>query len=398
MDQPARAPNGVIAAIFVALCLSGCTREAAPSAASGSIVEIVVSAPSLEGNLLGDPAEQRLSVYLPPGYDDSPDRRYPVLYLLHGFTGTNRTWMIATDSAAAGPAADPRDGGYQYAGFLSQERLDAILTSGGVPELIIVAPNGRNAFKHSFYVNSPVTGNWEDYVVNDVVSFIDANYRTLPTPASRGIAGHSGGANGALFLAMRHADVFGSVYAMAPCCSGRTFSLPPLEDPDSGEPTPFWRDVYTRVNALSSTDELPNTFTDRLEDFYVNEELAASAAFLPNEDRPPLYSDYLFEMSDGRLTLNDDALERRLALSVYRLIDQHESDLRSLNGILIDYGEHEMVDLVGGNAEFAEVLARRGIPFVLEVYEGGDHGNMVADRLESRGLSFFAESLQFESD
>lgn len=386
----------------LALCLAaltlGCAEEPIPVLSPGSITETVIPAPSLSGNLLGDPTEQRMSIYLPSGYSESPDKRYPVLYLLHGFTGTNRTWLIDPDSTIKEPAADPRDGGYQRAGFLDSERLDALIAAGTIPELIIVAPNGRNAYKHSFYINSPVTGNWEDYVVKDVVSFVDANYRTLPTASSRGIAGHSGGANGALFLAMRHSDVFGSVYAMAPCCSGQTFSLPLLEDPATGLPTPFWQEVYTRIHSLSTTDELSNTFTDRLEDFYVSEELAASAAYTPNPERAPLYSDYLFEVRDGTLVLNDSALERRLALSVFRLIGQHESNLRSLRGILIDYGEKEMHDLVVGNAEIAEVLARRGIPFELEVYAGGDHGNMIAERFENRGLRFFANSLQFSAE
>ena len=306
--------------------------------------------------------------------------------------------MIDPANPDNGPAEDPRDGGYQRAGFLKSARIDSIIAAETIPELIIVAPNGRNAYKHSFYVNSPVTGNWEDYIVDDVVNYVDTKYRTLPTASSRGIAGHSGGANGALFIAMRHADVFGSVYAMAPCCSGQTFSLPQLLDSDTGQPTPFWQEVYSRIGALSGTDQLPNTFTERREDFYVSEELAASAAYTPNADRAPLYADYLFEMQDGNLVLNRNALQRRLSLSVYSLIDQHEEDLRSLRGIFIDYGEHEMDALVSGNAELTQVLADRGIPFVLEVYADGDHGNMIAERLESRGLRWFAKSLQFSSE
>jgi S-formylglutathione hydrolase len=393
-----RKPTDAILALGLTMLAVGCVAEPIPNRPPGSITEIVIPAPALQGNLLGDPAEQRLTIYLPPSYEASSDKRYPVLYLLHGFTGTNRTWLIDPDSVENNPVVDPRDGAYQYAGFLKRERLDSLIAAGTVPELIIVAPNGRNAYKHSFYINSPVTGRWEDYVVEDVVGYVDANFRTLPRASSRGIAGHSGGANGALFIAMRHSDVFGSVYAMAPCCSGQTFSLPLLQDPDTGLPTPFWEEVYTRIHSLSKTDQLLNTFTDRLEDFYVNEELAASAAYSPNPDRAPFYSDYLFEKHDGTLILNESALERRLALSVYRLVDRHESDLRSLRGILIDYGEHEMEDLVSGNSELAESLARRGIPFVFEVYAGGDHGNMVTERLESRGLRFFADSLEFSAE
>ena len=387
---------------FVVSCsilfLAGCADESELATTPGSVVEIVIPAPSLAGNLLGDPAQQRLSVYLPPGYDSSTDKRYPVLYLLHGFTGTNRTWMIDPDSPANEPVADSRDGNYQHAGMIERKRLDSIIAAGVVPELIIVAPNGRNAYKHSFYVNSPVTGNWEDYIVEDVVNYVDANYRTLLSASSRGIVGHSGGGNGALFLAMRHADVFGSVYAMAPCCLGPMYSLPPLENPDIGEPTPFWQEVYSRISALSTVDQLQNTFTDRPEDFWVNAEFAAGAAYAPNPDRAPLYADYLYEMRDGNFVRNESAIQRRLALSAFHLIDQHEADLRSLRGILIDYGEYEMASLVSGNAEFARALARRGVPFVLEVYAGGDHGNMIAERFETRGLEFFADVLQFAAE
>ena len=398
MIQIMRKLFGAVLVWCLVFLISGCTDEAELTIAHGSITEIVIPAPSLEGNLLGDPAEQRASVYLPPGYVSSSDRRYPVLYLLHGFTGTNRTWMIDTNSQANKPAENPSDGNYQRAGMINREHLDSVIGAGAVPGLIIVAPNGRNAYKHSFYVNSPVTGNWEDYIVKDVVSYIDANYRTLPTASSRGIVGHSGGGNGALFLAMRHSDVFGSVYAMAPCCLGPMYSLPPLEDPDTGEPTPFSQEVYSRIAALNSVDQLPPTFTDKPADFWVNAELAAGAAYSPNPDRPPLYADYLYEIRDGTLVRNESALQQRLALSSFHLIDQHEADLRSLRGILIDYGEYEMDSLVSGNSEFGKALAGSGIPFAFEVYAGGNHGNMIAERFETRGLEFFADTLQFSAE
>lgn len=393
-----RASLPILAAIVFCAVLSGCASQSRVATSAGSITEIVIPAPALEGNLLGDPTEQRLSIYLPPGYSEAAEKRFPVLYLLHGFTGTNRTWLIDPTNPDNPPAAHPRDGGYQRAGFLKQTELDAIFRSGAVPEMIIVAPNGRNAYKHSFYVNSPVTGNWEDYVVEDVVGYVDANYRTIPTAPGRGIAGHSGGGNGALYLAMRHSDVFGSVYAMAACCSGELFSLPPLENAETGQPTAFWQEVYERVHSLSTPEQSANTFTERNQDFYVVEELAASAAYTPNPGRAPLYADYLFEMRDGQLALDRSVLSQRLAQSVFRLIDQHVDDLKSLRGIFIEYGEYEMDALARGNLEFAKTLGQRGIPFKLEVYADGDHGNLVADRLKSQGLQFFGTTLQFAQE
>ena len=230
--------------------------------------------------------------------------------------------MIDPASLANHSGAESAGGEYGHAGLLDKGRLDSIIEAGIVPELIIVAPNARNAYKHSFYVNSSVTGNWEDYIVEDVVNFIDANYRTLAAASSRGIAGHSGGGNGALYLAMRHPEVFGSVYAMAPCCLGPVFSLPSMEAPDTGDLTPFWREVYSRIGGLSSIDQLPNPFTDRAEDFWVNVEFAAGAAYAPNPDRPPFFADHLYETRDGILVRNESAIERRLANASYHLIDE----------------------------------------------------------------------------
>jgi len=392
-------PFDAISILCSILLLAACADDRETATTLGSITEIVVPAPSLEGNLLGDPAKQRVSIYLPPGYDSSPNKRYPVLYLLHGFTGTNKTWMIDPESPTNDSHAESPDGNYGSAGMLKADRLDSIIAAGVVPEIIIAAPNGRNAHKHSFYVNSPVTGNWETYVVEDVVNYVDANYRTLPTPSSRGIAGHSGGGNGALFLAMRNSHVFGAVYAMAPCCLGPRLSLPSSSELfESGELGPIWTNVFSRIGALASVDQIPPAFTDRREDFLVNTQIASGAAYAPNPDRPPFYADYLYEARDGDLVRNESTFERRMALSNYYLIDKHEDDLRSLHGILIDYGEHETEPLVSGTSEFAKAIAERGIPFVLEVYAGGDHGNMIAERFETRGLRFFADTLQFSAE
>ena len=385
-----------ICLVHLLLIATGCGPEPPSSSEIGRIIELEIPAPSLTGNMLGDPAVQPISVYLPPSYDVSDTNRYPVIYLLHGWNGTNRTWMIAPELIEDGPLpVAPGGSDYGVEGKLKSDRIDAIIAGGTIPEVIIVAPNGRNAYKHSFYVNSPVTGNWEDYVVTDVVGYVDAHFRTLPESESRGIAGHSGGGNGALYVAMRNADVFGSVYAMAPCCSGPDFSLPAFYPTDSGQLSGLWQDVFTRTARLEAVEDLPPSSFDPPADFYINVELAAAAAYAPNPDRPPLFADPLYELEGGELTPNASAFERRRSKSIYHMIGAHEDDLRSLNGILIDYGEHEMVDLSAGNASFAKSLAERGIPFELEVYSDGDHGSLVTDRLEVHGFAFFASVLAF---
>ena len=387
------------ALVILLLVATGCGKPMEEHhGASGQILEITISAPSLDGNLLGDPTEQPMSIYLPPSYDSALEKHYPVLYLLHGFTGTNRTWMLDPAILANGPLPALPDGDYGQEGKLKSDRLDAIIASGVIPELIIVAPNGWNAYKHSYYVNSVVTGNWEDYIVEDVVGYIDANYRTLPKAASRGIGGHSAGGNGSLYIGMRHLDVFGSVYAMSPCCTGSMFSMAPFESDAAGELTPFWQNVFTRIHALTSKDDVPAARFSNQEDFVINTNLAASAAYFPNPDRPLLYADYWYEQYNGELVRNEAAFERRKAHAVYYMINEYEDNLRSLRGLLIDYGEHENESYAAGNAEFAEALGQRGIPFILEVYAGGTHGNLVTERMQTRGFEFFAETLEFSTE
>src|SRR6476659_8563703 len=152
------------------------SQQPATAATTGKLVEIKVPAPSLKGNLLGDPTEQSVAVYLPPSYDTSPQKRYPTLYLLHGFLSTNKAWI---------------NGGYQ--GMNLQSLMDEMSRRGTIREMIVVAPSGWNAYRGAFYTNSVVNGNWEDYIYHDLVQTIDGQYRTLAYPQSRGIAGHSMG-------------------------------------------------------------------------------------------------------------------------------------------------------------------------------------------------------------
>ena len=77
----------------------------------------------------------------------------------------------------------------------------------------------------SWYVNSPATGNWEDFMVQEVVPYIDVNFKTKSNRDSRGIAGIFIGGYGAIRFGMRRPDVFGSVYAMHPVGTGSGVSI-----------------------------------------------------------------------------------------------------------------------------------------------------------------------------
>lgn len=331
----------------------------------GRVIEVKINAPSLAGNLLGDPTEQSVSIYLPPGYQTSPKRRYPVLYLLHGFGGSNRTWT--TDAPYS---------------FKFPPILDAMIAGGKAREMIIVAPNGSNAYHGSFYLNSEVTGNWEDYIFKDVVGYVDKNYRTLARASSRGIAGHSMGGFGAVSVGMKHADVFSVIYAISPAPLGHE------------EPTENLFPIWKLLGSYKSRDQLKGDFNST-ENFYENVLVALSAAFSPNPAKPPFFADFPYDERDGKIYLNETIAAKWRGKTPLYLIDQYKQNLFSLRGLVIDYGRSDEVLSVSYNsALFSKALADRGIPHIFEIYDG-THEDKVKKRLETHVFPYFSEKLDF---
>lgn len=176
-----------------------------PSALTGQgmLVTDSVSSPGLASNVVGDSPVRRVLVYLPPSYARDGGRRFPVLYLLHGATSLPEEWV---------------DGTYQ--GFDLRVAMDSLVAAAAIPEFIVVMPDAENALGAGFYANSPATGNWEGFVVRDLVHHVDGRYRTDTRTARRALVGHSMGGFGAFTIGFNHPGVFGLVYGISPCCLG----------------------------------------------------------------------------------------------------------------------------------------------------------------------------------
>ena len=169
---------------------------AAPVALKGTLERVKVHGKSLEGNLMKESPSPDVSIYLPPSYAKERSRRYPVVYLLHGYTNSDLGYF--------GPE------GRQL--HLIAER---VFGAGTAKEMILVMPNCMNAYGGCMYSNSVTAGDWEGYVAEDLVGYVDSHYRTLATRASRGLAGHSMGGYGTLRIAMKRPDVFSAIYALS---------------------------------------------------------------------------------------------------------------------------------------------------------------------------------------
>jgi len=149
--------------------------------ATGTVQRIKVHGKFLEQNLSGDSAERYVSVYLPASYKNNPAKRYPVVYFLHGYTDNDAKFY-----------------GFEKHWMTLPPILDSVFAKDAMHEMIVVTPNAYTTFQGSMYSNSATTGNWEDFIAEELVAYIDSHFRTLAKTESRGLCGHSMGGYGAL--------------------------------------------------------------------------------------------------------------------------------------------------------------------------------------------------------
>jgi S-formylglutathione hydrolase FrmB len=323
----------------------------------GAYERIKVHGKSLEGNLEGDSPDRDVSVYLPPSYATARNRRYPVIYLLHGYTNTDEGWY--------GPNTKS---GFQSAHTTLPEVADKAIASGA-REMIVVMPNAYTVYQGSMFSNSVTTGNWEGFVTQDLVAYIDSHYRTLATPASRGLAGHSMGGYGTIRLAMKYPDVYSSIYVLSGCCL--TANLNPRGDAFA---------QAAAVKSQAEAEKLPRGPITML---------AEGAAWSPNPKNPPFFFD--LPVKDGKVV--PDVAARWVANAPLALIDQYMGNLKKLHAIAIDVGDKD--GLAASNKELSRILTQNDVANTFETYDG-DHTNHIAQRVETKVLPFFSNNLVFE--
>ena len=351
--------------------LAGCASDApAPERI------VLVPAPSLAGSVLPNDPEQPCLVILPPGYESSA-LDYPVVYYLPGFTTSVTEYVDGT-----------------FFGFHLDRALHAAMTEGAEPFLLVVV-NGRNDLGGSFYVNSPVTGNWEDFVVDDAVSVVESSYRVRRDRRFRGIAGESMGGFGALHVAMHHDGLFGAAFAMSP----GLFDENGLDD--YGFLTPPYAEAW-RLEAAKMRAWPPNEAADRLValvgELYVADGrfnfrrgsvYAYGAAFSPDPREAPFVA-YPYPAAGAPPDSAALARFRNGFGGLEEKVRAHGEALRSLDALQIDVGRNDTLDWIPrGARRFAALLEEAGIPCVLTEHEGG-HIDRFGERVTEEMIPFFS--------
>ena len=329
------------------------SQTSAPVEKKGAIEKIKVHGKSLEGNLEGDSPDRDVFVYLPPSYAASRNRRYPVVYLLHGYGLTGERWVpfIGLPDAA-----------------------DKDVTDGSAKETILVSPDAYTVYNGSMYSSSPTTGDWETYLTQDLVSYIDSHYRTIANRNSRGLAGHSMGGYGAWRIGMKYPEVYSAIYAMSACCLMNN-PRPPGEG---------------RAGAPAANTDKAKANQAKGRGAFGKVNFAEAAAWSPNPMNPPRFFD--LPVKDGQL--QPSVAAKWVANSPLAMVDQYVTNLKKYRAIAMDVGLQD--GLAGSNKELDQSLTQQGVPHTFETYEG-DHTNHVKERFEGKVLPFFSDNLSFST-
>jgi S-formylglutathione hydrolase FrmB len=313
---------------------------------AGRFEHDVITSRALADNALGDPSERPLWVYLPPGYDSEPERRYPAIYLIQGLTGQVEMWW---NRSAFRPTVP--------------ELIDALFADGGTPTAIVVMVDAWTKLGGSQYVNSPGTGRYLDYLCDDVVAFVDGKYRTLADRNHRGIAGKSSGGYGAMTVPMRRPDVFGALASHAGDALFDYCYLPEfgpavraLRDRYAGSFERFWEDFRSRPAFREKDDHI-------LLNVY-----CMAACYSAEADGTVTLP---FDPATGEL--RDDVWQRWLANDPVRMAPAHADALRSLRAVYLDAGRRDEFHLDVGAQAFSAILTRLGVNHYFELFDGA-HG------------------------
>lgn len=165
-----------------------------PSSLRGRIEITVIESAALRDNPLGDPCVREVITYLPPSYDASSSRRFPLVVILAPFAATNRSmiqWRIWEQSTF--------------------ELYEDLLARGETSEAILISPDACNRWGGSQFLDSPATGRYQSHAIDELLAHADARFRTIPHPDARAIVGRSSGGFGALRAVLDRPGLFAAV-------------------------------------------------------------------------------------------------------------------------------------------------------------------------------------------
>jgi len=330
----------------------------------GRFEELIFDSNVLKGNPLGDPYQRPLWVYLPPGYDEEPNRRYPAIYQIQGLTGQLDMWRNRAPFRKTYP-----------------ELADELFAKGEAPPCIIAWVDCWTSLGGSQFLDSPATGCYHTYLCDEIVPWVDSHYRTLPQREHRGIAGKSSGGYGAMITPMLRPDQWGGLAthagdALFEMCYLPDFprSVRALRDHYAGSFEKFWEDFRGRHAFSKESDE------------HLLNDWCMAACYSADADGT-IHLPY--DIATGHLI--PEVWERWLAKDPVRMVEAHAEGLRSMKAIYIDAGKRDEFFLDLGAEAYRRALAGIGVTGVF--FELFDATHMGIEYRYPLSLKYLAERL-----
>jgi len=330
----------------------------------GRYEEITFESNVLKENLLRDPYRRSLWVYLPPGYDEEPTRRYPSVYEIQGLTGQLDMWRNRAPFRKTYP-----------------ELADELFAKGEAPPCIVVWVDCWTSLGGSQFLDSPGTGRYHTYLCDEIVPWVDAHYRTLPQREHRGIAGKSSGGYGAMVTPMLRPDLWGGFAthagdALFEMCYLPEFprSVRALRDHYAGSFEKFWENFRSRPAFAKDSDA------------YLLNDWCMAACYSADEDgtvRLP------YDTATGELIQH--VWEKWLEWDPVRMVPKHTEALRTMKAIYIDAGKRDEFFLDLGAEAFRQALELIGVTDVF--FELFDATHMGIEYRYPLSLKYLAERL-----
>jgi enterochelin esterase-like enzyme len=316
------------------------------AAPKGTRVEFTIESQALTNNMLGDPTRRRVAVYLPEGYETSSEE-YPLFVDLVGFTGSGLAHF-----------------NWRPFGENVPQRLDRLVDEHRMGPVVAVFPDCFTSLGGNQYINSASMGNWEDFLVDELIPEVERRFRVRKGRDHRAVFGKSSGGYGAIVHGLSRADAWGAVA----CHSG-----------DMGFRMCYMGDFPKLLDTLAEHNRSIVSLLDYYEskpklthdDLHIIMVIAMAASYDPDPDVPKgirLPVDLITGELDETLWANwlrHDPVEMVKA-------SEYQRNLKSLRGLYIDCGSKDQYALVYGARTFVKTLFQAGIDHRYEEFDD-DH-------------------------
>jgi enterochelin esterase-like enzyme len=318
-----------------------------PDVPRGQVHTFWIESKLLKDNPWEDPSKRRIDIYVPYGVELTSDQKIPVLYDLVGYTN-----------------GGPKDTAYKSFGESVPERADRLIAHGDMDKVVIVFPDCFTKLGGNQYINSASVGQYADFLIQEVIPFVEKNAPVLEGREHRGLFGKSSGGYGAIVHGMRYPEHWNGVA----CHAGDMYF-------DFCYRTDFPNVLDTLAKHDRSIPKFIEYFhqADKVsgDDFHALMAIAMAATYDPDEENP---TDIRLPMDLYTGEFHEERWAEWLKDDPIYIVDESGSNLRDLDVVYIDCGDQDQYHMLYGARILHQKLKNLEVPHIYEEFPDNHSG------------------------